>query len=85
MDIFDAAKRGHLERVRALVEQCPALVNATDDGGWTSLLYSARGGHAEVARYLLDHGANVHHCDHDSVTALHLACMRGYAGQYMCS
>ncbi len=59
-NVSQAAGRGDLEAVRKLVEEDRALANVTGDGGWTPLHLAAQHGHLEVARLLLDHGANVH-------------------------
>ena len=37
-------------------------------GGWTALHYAARGGHIEVARLLLDRGADVNSKNEVSAT-----------------
>ena len=50
-----AALGGHLAIVKTLFTRGAAL----DGPGWTPLLYAASGGQTEVARYLLDAGANV--------------------------
>eukprot|EP00952_Eustigmatos_sp_NYUAD-ZCMA_P012167 48963-Eustigmatos_ZCMA.PRE.1 len=48
MDIFEAAREGDVERVRALVEQDGGIVHATDDNRDTPLLDAAEEGHLEV-------------------------------------
>jgi hypothetical protein len=54
---------GDLEKVRALVDQQPKLVNASWDwggGDWeTPLGAAAHTGRREIALYLLDHGARM--------------------------
>jgi ankyrin repeat protein len=51
-DIFDAAKCGNLEKVRALVATDPDLVTAADSDGHTALAWAGIRGQGEVARFL---------------------------------
>lgn len=46
------------------------------DIGYTPLLYAAQGGHADVARLLIEHGADVHHTARGGKTALAQAIWR---------
>jgi ankyrin repeat protein len=57
-----AARDGRPEAARLLVE-AHADVNLTDPNGISPLLMSILNGHLEVARYLLDHGANIEAAD----------------------
>ena len=55
--LFYAAEKGHLAVAKRLVE-AGANVNAQDEFfGASALEMSLQGGHAELARYLLAHGA----------------------------
>ena len=60
---FVSVAHGDLDRVRALLDQEPALVNATWDwsgGDWeTALGAAAHVGHRGIAEYLLAHGARL--------------------------
>ena len=60
---FVSVAHGDLDRVRALLDQEPALVNATWDwsgGDWESALgAAAHVGHRGIAEYLLAHGARL--------------------------
>jgi hypothetical protein len=60
---FVAKAHGDLVRVKELLEQEPALVNAAWDwggGDWeTGLGAAAHVGHRDIACYLLDHGARL--------------------------
>jgi len=47
-------------------------------GGFTALLFAARGGFTECAKILLDHGADVKIADPDSTSALVLAIINGH-------
>ncbi len=58
-DIWTAAHVGHVERVRELLDQDPALVNQPgDDRLGTPLVHAAGRGHLEIVRLLLERGAD---------------------------
>jgi ankyrin repeat protein len=71
VDIFAAAHLGMLDRVRALVDDDPSLVHARGGDGKTALHCAAT---VEIARYLLDHGAEIdaRDVDHESTAAQYL-------------
>ena len=58
-EIHQAAEEGNLARVQALVKADPSLVNAPGDGDKSVLYHAARGGHLDIATWLLDNGAEV--------------------------
>ena len=59
-DLFQASKRGDLERVQLFLEEPDADVNAMDQWDNTPLFNAVYGGHTEVAELLLANGAR---CD----------------------
>jgi ankyrin repeat protein len=71
VDIFGAAHLGMFDRVRALVDDDPSLVHARGGDGKTALHCAAT---VEIARYLLDHGAEIdaRDVDHESTAAQYL-------------
>jgi ankyrin repeat protein len=69
--IIDAASKGKLAKVRALLKRNPQLVNATDSNGATPLHYAALYVHKDVVQLLLASGAEVNAKAHDGVTPLH--------------
>src|SRR5262245_27687061 len=71
VDVFAAAHLGMFDRLRALVDADPSLVHARGGDGKTAL-HSART--VEIARYLVDRGADVDaRCvDHESTPAQYL-------------
>jgi hypothetical protein len=71
VDIFAAAHLGMFDRLRTLVDADPLLVHARGGDGKTPL-HCART--VEIARYLLDHGAEIdaRDVDHESTPAQYL-------------
>jgi hypothetical protein len=55
-----AARRGHVETIRALVA-ANAEVDHADNDGWTALYSAAQEGHVEAIQALLTAGAEVNH------------------------
>lgn len=80
-DISDAAQGGNLDRLRELVRGSRDLANLPDEGGYSPLHYAAYFGHAEVARFLLEAGAEVAPVSMDPLrnTPLHAAASSGHA------
>jgi ankyrin repeat protein len=68
---------GHVATVKWLLEAGGA-VDARDQHGCQPLHWAARGGHPEVMRLLLAHGADSSAADSSGVTALHLYCGEGH-------
>ena len=66
-----AAEAGNVDHVKSLLENRANADAASDD--WTPLLHAARNDHADVARVLMEHGANPNARDSDGTTALMLA------------
>jgi hypothetical protein len=73
-DMFMAAQRGDVEKVRLLLEK-GANVNYKDTIvlGHTPMTIAAAWGHTEVVKLLLDHGASVNQQNGDGVSALQCA------------
>jgi ankyrin repeat protein len=71
VDIFAAAHLGMFERVRELIEADPSLVHARGGDGKTAL-HCARD--IDIARYLIEHGADIdaRDVDHESTPAQYL-------------
>lgn len=71
VDIFAAAHLGMVDRVRELVDGDPSLVHARGGDGKTALHCATT---VEIARYLLDHGADIdaRDVDHESTAAQYL-------------
>lgn len=56
-----AAQIGDTEELLARIKENKDLVNAKDENGWTPLVESARGGHLEAVKLLVEHGADINH------------------------
>ncbi|KAJ7017397.1 hypothetical protein C8F04DRAFT_467943 [Mycena alexandri] len=76
--IVQAASDGKLDRVRRFIGM-GMDVNAVDRWGWSALSMCGYGGHMEIARLLLDHGAKIDNVDVDGDTPISLAAQRGHA------
>jgi uncharacterized protein len=63
----------------AIVKKLYARGAEINHPGWTPLIYAATGGHADVARYLIDAGANVNAASPNGTTALMMAVRGGHA------
>ncbi len=77
-DIIEAASDGDLKAVAKLVS-LGMDVNARDRWGWSALSMCGYGGHKQIARLLLDHGANLDNVDVDGDTPSSLAVQRRHA------
>lgn len=75
--IHDAAGKGDLAKVKALVAKDPKLVNLKDGTGATPLHFAVAGGHKAVVEYLLSKKADVNARKKDGVTPLHVAASLG--------
>ena len=72
-----AAKQNRMEDMQRLLKQ-GARVNATDDRGYTALIWVAGRGNVSAASLLLDAGAEVNSKTVDNVTALIRAASWGH-------
>lgn len=77
-----AAKTGNVESARlmlnsyresASIYNLEKFLNTCDDGGWTSIVWAAEIGNAEIVSALLNAGANANIGDAENNTALHWA------------
>lgn len=78
-EIHDAARDGDLSAVETLLSGDPGLIEGTDDDGRGPLHWACAGGHAELAEYLIERGADVNHRDNTGDTPLLLALYRRHA------
>jgi len=75
--ILDTVKSGDPEKVKAILEECPLLVNAKDSNGITPLHTAAFWGHIEIAKYLIRKDGDVNAKDNDGETPLYIAALIG--------
>jgi ankyrin repeat protein len=53
LDLFEAAKNGQTETIKALISAADVFINAKDSDGDTALILSVQGGHTETVKFLL--------------------------------
>src|ERR671914_2308949 len=58
LNVFEAAAVGRTQRVRELIDADPSLVAAFSPDGFTGLHLAAFFGHADIARMLVERGAD---------------------------
>ncbi|EYC43116.1 hypothetical protein Y032_0502g2614 [Ancylostoma ceylanicum] len=76
--IHCAASHGYHETIDFIMESVPRFsVDQKDRAGHTALFYAVTYGHYEVAKRLLDYGANPNHQDHRLRTPSHCAAAKG--------
>jgi ankyrin repeat protein len=61
-NIHDAVTRGDLATVQTILAASPNAVHSSDDRGWRPLHVALNGRHSEIARVLVERGADVN-CD----------------------
>jgi hypothetical protein len=76
--IIEAASEHDAGRVASLIGM-GMDVNAKDKWGWSALSMCGYGGYKDIARMLLDHGAELDNVDVDGDTPTSLAAQRGHA------
>lgn len=75
--IHDAASKGDVVKIKALLKNRPNLVNSVDKDGATALHFAVAKGHIEVVKILIENKANVNAAKNDGVTPLHVAAALG--------
>jgi hypothetical protein len=75
--IIEAASDGDINRVAKLISS-GANVNARDRWGWSALSMCGYGGFPDIAKLLLEHGADMDNVDVDGDTPMTLAENRGH-------
>jgi ankyrin repeat protein len=76
-EILSAVEAGDLAKVKELVEANPKLVHATGNSKLTPLDWAVAKGHEDIARYLIEKGADVNHKSLVRETPLDLAKRKG--------
>ncbi|HUU05466.1 MAG TPA: ankyrin repeat domain-containing protein, partial [Patescibacteria group bacterium] len=68
-----AAESGDLIRVKNIVEKIPKSLNLKDERGWSPLHLAVKNGHLEIAKFLMDRGAEINARGVRGVTPLRMA------------
>ena len=79
--LASACRQNQVDAVRCLLEAgIGDHVDSRDRGGKTALMHASEHGHLEVARLLVEAGADIHCLNHDGKTALMYASVSGHLG-----
>ncbi len=71
--IAEAAKNGDLQTVKTILAQDPHKLNATDESKYTALHWACMRAHWDVARYLIEKGADLNVVGGDGGTQINWA------------
>ena len=77
-NLFNAAKKGNLERVMLLVKQGTDPNQTFGDRRDTGLMAAAENGHLEIIRFLVEQGGNIEMSDSAGWTPLFFATWKGH-------
>lgn len=66
----DACERGDIDFVREVLKNNKSLANASKNGNFTALIRASQNGHIDVAKLLINNGANVNAMDENGGTPL---------------
>ena len=76
-DIHDAVKSGDLEKVKILLEKNRELLNKLDKDGMAPLHRAIEAGKNDIARYLIEQGADINLKDKENDSPLHYVAIVG--------
>jgi len=77
-EIFDFVKANNIDKVKALIENTPSLVNSKDMDGRTPLHWAARGVYFEIMEYLIKKGADVNAKDNNQIYPIESVTVRNH-------
>jgi len=72
--VFDIARNGTLDEMKALVSQNPDIINSKNERGFTPLILACYRGNTEVAKYLIDNVKDLNYVSPEG-TALSSLCI----------
>ncbi|ESU26997.1 hypothetical protein FLJC2902T_23380 [Flavobacterium limnosediminis JC2902] len=58
-DVFDIARKGTVSEMKSVIGENPALINSVNKEGYSLLVLATYRGNNEVARYLIENGAEI--------------------------
>ena len=73
-----AARKGHLDLCKTLVNKHKFDVRMTDNNGWISLHFSVENGRTDLINFLTDMGADNYHKTNCGKNCLHIASLNGH-------
>jgi ankyrin repeat protein len=76
-DIHDAVRSGDLEKVKTILQSQAEWLNSPDQNQKTPLHLALELGHADIAKYLIEQGADINLKDKDKSAPLHNAAYLG--------
>lgn len=76
--IHDLARWGKLDDVKAMLDRDPSLLEKPNDLGKTPLFFAVTFDQMDVAKLLVDRGANINAKDITGLTPLHVAAFMGH-------
>jgi hypothetical protein len=71
--VVEAAKKGDLQTVKTILAQDPSKLNATDESNYTALHWACMRAHWDVAKFLIDKGADLNVVGGDGGTQINWA------------
>jgi ankyrin repeat protein len=74
---FSTIQAGNSKNIILQLQNSPELVNARDPRGFTSLIFASYFGHDEIAKVLIERGADIDAKDASGNTALMGVCFKG--------
>ena len=77
-NIYEAIIKGDLGAVQSILQSSPGLLETRNSDNLTPLLLASIHGRVEIARFLIEKGANIQAGDNENSTALHNAAAQGH-------
>ena len=75
--IHSAVKNGDMASIEVLVDSDREVLNKQDESGKTPLHHAIEMNHTDIARYLIEQGANINLTDNDNESPLHYSASKG--------
>jgi ankyrin repeat protein len=76
--LMQASENGHLEVVKWLIQKGAKVETCENSDKQTALWKAVSHGNAAVCEYLVDHGANLKHVNHEKTPMIIEACYKGH-------